>query len=241
MGKYIDITNQHFGRLTALYTDTKDKRGERIWHCKCSCGNECDILSSNLRKGYTQSCGCLQKEKAGEKTPIKDISGQKFGKLTAIYPLEKRLNGQVVWHCKCDCGNETDVRSYNLTSATTFSCGCLSQSHGEYLIEKILQENNIFYEKEKTFSNCIFNDTKQLARFDFYVENKYIIEFDGEQHFNYSNSGWNTKDHFLKTKAHDIYKNSWCKENKIPIIRIPYLHEKDICLEDLLLTSSFII
>ena len=241
MGKRIDLTGHKFGRLTVLDFYGSDKRRESIWRCQCECGNITNVLGSNLRKGYTKSCGCLQKEKAGKNTPIKDLSNMLFGQLTVLYPTSQRLNGQVVWHCKCTCGKEIDVRSYNLISGNTFSCGCLKQSHGEYLIEQLLQKNNIQYEKEKTFSSCIFNDTKQLARFDFYVNNQYIIEFDGEQHFNYTQTGWNTKEHFIKTKEHDNYKNQWCKENNIPIIRIPYLHEKDICLEDLLLTSSFII
>ena len=241
MGKRIDLTGQKFGRLTVLDFYGSDKRRESIWRCQCECGNITNVLSSNLRKGYTKSCGCLQKEKAGKNTPIKDLSNMLFGQLTVLYPTSQRLNGQVVWHCKCTCGKEIDVRSYNLISGNTFSCGCLKQSHGEYLIEQLLQKNNIQYEKEKTFSSCVFNDTKQLARFDFYVNNQYIIEFDGEQHFNYTQTGWNTKEHFIKTKEHDNYKNQWCKENNIPIIRIPYLHEKDICLEDLLPTSSFII
>ena len=241
MGKRIDLTGQKFGRLTVLDFYGSDKRRESIWRCRCECGNITNVLSSNLRKGYTKSCGCLQKEKAGKNTPIKDLSNMLFGQLTVLYPTSQRLNGQVVWHCKCTCGKEVDVRSNNLISGNTFSCGCLKQSHGEYLIEQLLQKNNMQYEKEKTFSSCVFNDTKQLARFDFYVNNQYIIEFDGEQHFNYTQTGWNTKENFIKTKEHDNYKNQWCKENNIPIIRIPYLHEKDICLEDLLPTSSFII
>ena len=40
---------------------------------------------------------------------IKDITGQRFGKLTVQYMLPERKNRQVVWHCQCDCGKETDV------------------------------------------------------------------------------------------------------------------------------------
>ena len=238
MGKIIDLTGQKFGRLTVEYKAGKDSRGESIWHCVCECGNTKDVLSSNLRKGATRSCGCLQKERAGKKTPIKDLTNQKFGKLTAIKPTEKRLNGQVIWLCQCECGKEIEVRSYNLVSGITCSCGCLNQSHGELVIENLLKEYNIFYKKEAIFSTCKFEDTKQYARFDFFVDNSYIIEFDGEQHFTYSNNGWNTKDNFITTKTHDNYKNKWCKENHIPIIRIPYTHLDKIEIEDLLLESS---
>ena len=105
----------------------------------------------------------------------------------------------------------------------------------------ILTANNISFEKEKTFPDCVFPDTKQLARFDFYVNNEYIIEFDGEQHFSYVGRGWNTKEQFKKTVLHDKIKNQWCSANGIKIIRIPYTHEQDICLEDLLLETSVFI
>ena len=47
-------------------------------------------------------------------------------------------------------------------------------------IEKILIKNNLSFEKQKTFEKCRFPDSNYLAKFDFYVENKYLIEFDGE-------------------------------------------------------------
>ena len=50
---------------------------------------------------------------------------------------------------------------------------------GEKTIEKILTENNISFEKEKVFDTCKFI-SGQYARFDFYVDNNYIIEYDGE-------------------------------------------------------------
>ena len=62
MGRFIDLTGKQFGRLTVLY-DTKRKQGkEHIWHCKCECGNECDIVGVSLRSNRTKSCGCLKKE-----------------------------------------------------------------------------------------------------------------------------------------------------------------------------------
>ena len=64
------------------------------------------------------------------------------------------------------------------------------------------------------------------------------------QHFIYkSNSDfWNNEEEFEKTQLRDNLKNQWCKDNNIPLIRIPYWHLKELKLEDLLLeTSKFII
>ena len=61
MGKFIDLTNQRFGRLTVvkfLYYDKK--AGSSKWKCKCDCGNEVEVLTSCLRRGDTKSCGCLK-------------------------------------------------------------------------------------------------------------------------------------------------------------------------------------
>lgn len=67
--EYIDISNRQFDRLKVLYvTDKKSKTKSRckIWHCRCECGNECDVLYSDLVSRKVKSCGCLHKEKIKE-------------------------------------------------------------------------------------------------------------------------------------------------------------------------------
>ena len=54
-----------------------------------------------------------------------DLTGQKFGKLVALHPTEKRFKRSVVWVCKCECGNEKEVPARDLKSGNTSSCGCL--------------------------------------------------------------------------------------------------------------------
>lgn len=58
--------------------------------------------------------------------PHRDLSNQKFGKLTALYPINRDIYNAVIWHCVCECGNETDVSEYNLLNKHTKSCGCIS-------------------------------------------------------------------------------------------------------------------
>ena len=54
----------------------------------------------------------------------KDLTGQRFGRLTVIADSHKRKGGQVCWICKCDCGNTVEVRTGNLQSGNTTGCGC---------------------------------------------------------------------------------------------------------------------
>lgn len=120
------------------------------------------------------------------------------------------------------------------------SCGCVKDSYGVMIIKSLLTINNIRFETEKIFEDCIFNDTKKKGRFDFYVNNQYLIEFDGQQHFSFS-GGWNTEEQMLKTQKHDRIKDRWCQEHNIPIIRIPYWAIDNLTIEDLLLNSKFMV
>ena len=105
-------------------------------------------------------------------------------------------------------------------------CPSCNASKGEYRIKMWLDENNITYEPQKTFYNCINPDTKWKLRFDFYIPYKnLIIEFDGKQHFemsNFCNDVELAKELFKKTKKHDQIKNEFVNNNKINILRISY-------------------
>ena len=234
MGKFIDMTGQRIGRLTVLYR--VDGVKNTTWHCRCDCGNEKDILGTSLRKkNPTQSCGCLTKEKASEIRGA-NLIGQTFGYLTVIKELPERDSyGRKIWQCKCKCGNITTAYTHSLKEGSKISCGCQLKSNGETIITKLLEQYKIPFISEYRFSDC--KDILPLP-FDFYINNKYLIEFDGEQHFKHRNGGWNTKEHFEQTKKHDMIKNQYCKANHIPLIRIPYTHLPNIKIEDLLLETT---
>lgn len=60
---FIDLTGRTVGRWTVV-SRTEQKKKVRF-NCRCRCGTERTISSSDLRSGRTNSCGCLQKERAG--------------------------------------------------------------------------------------------------------------------------------------------------------------------------------
>jgi hypothetical protein len=64
---FIDLTNKRFGRLTVLHKLPRRSWGSILWRCKCTCGNLISVNGSSLRKGVTQSCGCLMREMCSEK------------------------------------------------------------------------------------------------------------------------------------------------------------------------------
>ena len=120
----VDLAGMRFGRLVVVKPTEERKKGYVVWECKCDCGNTTFVLSNSLRSGNTQSCGCLWTEQTKEVSCL-DLTGQRFGKLTALRPTEERKGGSVVWECKCDCGNAAFITTANLQSGRTKSCGCL--------------------------------------------------------------------------------------------------------------------
>ena len=73
-----------------------------------------------------RSPGENKSEPKGETMTLKiDLTGQRFGRLTAIIPTEKRRGRCVIWLCRCDCGNLTEVSLDDLRREHTKSCGCL--------------------------------------------------------------------------------------------------------------------
>ena len=123
--KPLDLAGKRFGRLTVIgRTEAPEGKGNgnSWWLCKCDCGNTTIVTGIHLKDGKTQSCGCLNQEKRKER--FADITGQRFGRLVAIKRLDKRLGGECVWLCKCDCGNFCEVVISNL-GKSTLSCGCI--------------------------------------------------------------------------------------------------------------------
>ena len=229
-----DLLNQRFGMLTVIDKAPNGQCGRVKWKCQCDCGEIVEVFADNLRKGHSTSCGCLH-----NKTQVKP--GAIYGKLTVIKQDENgyiKPNGRVEpkWICKCECGKEISVVQYNLVTGNTSSCGC-NNSKGELFISKLLESHNILFIQQATFDSCRFKNTNALAKFDFYINNAYLVEFDGEQHFR-PTGFYNSVEEFAKTVERDAYKNQWCKDNNIPLIRIPYTKLDTLCIEDLMLETT---
>lgn len=125
----LDITGQRWGRLVAVrhvgYT-TIEQTGKKqaVWLWQCDCGNTKEIPATQVKHGGTRSCGCKAMEHITELRK-QDITGERFGRLTAIRPTEERdSNGSVVWELQCDCGNLTYKTVNTLKSGRVLSCGC---------------------------------------------------------------------------------------------------------------------
>lgn len=127
-----DLSGLTFGELTVIgRAKHQRKNGGVWWRCKCSCGNEYEVAGTLLMNGRRTHCNSRAH---GRNYAFADITGEKFSRLTALYPTSKRTSdGNVIWHCRCDCGNEIDV-SYNwLVHTNLRSCGCQKKENDKKL------------------------------------------------------------------------------------------------------------
>lgn len=220
---FIDETGKQYGELTVLYRAENNKSNRAMWHCRCSCGKEIDVLGKSLRSGNTKSCGCYQRRRAAESNMKRASSlvGQRFGKLQVLEEVGfiTRPNGRNsrVYKCLCDCGNYCEVQHVYLSTGDTTSCGCI-RSKGEFQIAQLLREHNINFQQEYTFDDL---KDRLALRFDFAIFNKdklvCLIEFQGEQH-TYTSNGFYNED-LIK---HDKQKVEYCKEHNISLYHLYY-------------------
>lgn len=60
--KTLNLINQRFNKLLVIER-AKNQNDKTMWKCKCDCGNEVFVLTSNLRCNRIKSCGCLKVDK----------------------------------------------------------------------------------------------------------------------------------------------------------------------------------
>lgn len=219
-----------FGRLLVL--DVINNNKIKKYKCLCDCGKITIVNGYSLKSGETKSCGCLSGELTSKRNRVEIINGSKFGRLTVIEETKERSGTHIKYLCSCECGTQVVVSGYNLRTARTQSCGCLT-SKGEELISNVLEKNNILFQKQFGFKDLI--NIRHL-KFDFAILNNdltlsHLIEYDGIQHFELVERFGGQKG-FEERKGNDEIKNKYCRDNNIKLIRIKY--NQKINLKDLL-------
>lgn len=233
MGKALDLTGQRFGRLVAIRpTEKRDSQHLIIWEFQCDCGNIIERTGRQVKRGNTQSCGCLKREKLIQKNidnGNKINIGDRFGLLVVIEDLgfrkQKSRDKRERWSkCRCDCGNIIEQRNNNLQSGVAQSCGCV-KSRGEQIIAKVLREGGINFATQYSFPDLRTNKNGVL-KFDFAIfkDNKLykLIEFDGRQHIFGPDAKWSNSDSLETIQYRDNLKDKYCQENNLILQRVPY-------------------
>ena len=220
----IDLTGQQFGYLTPF---SYIKGGK--WRCKCQCGNEIEVDGRNLRSGHTKSCGCLKKETKN----VYDMTGYETENIKVLN-REGSDNQQVaLWNCLCKkCGRTFITRGSSIRAGYINSCGCV-HSKNEQNISFLLENNNIEFATQYTFSDLIGINGGKL-KFDFAVfkngKLSHLIEYQGKQHYEKVPGKWG--EGFETLQKHDRLKEEYCNKHNIRLIKIKY--DQEYTLKDLI-------
>lgn len=222
----VDLTNKKFGRLTPKYYIKGGK-----WHCICECGKEVDVDTRNLNSGHTQSCGCLQKERASQNTI--NMIGYEDDNFKILERDGSSNQGIAKWKCLCKhCGNIFSTKGSNIRSMEIQSCGCI-HSLGEQKITQMLIKEGCEFSTQYSFPDLIGEGGRRL-RFDFAIflngQLDKLIEFNGLQHYQKPQGKWG--DEWEKLIQNDRKKQDYCKKNNIPLKIIKY--DQDFTIVDLI-------
>lgn len=151
----------------------------------------------------------------------KSIHGEKYDYSKADY---KNTKTKITIICPIH-GEFTQRPHAHLSSKD--GCPVCKEPLGEKAIRVYLENNNIQFEKEKTFIHCISQKGFKL-RYDFYLSDlNILIEFHGQQHYD-SNWKWSNKDRLIESRNNDKLKEIFAEKEKIKLVIIPYTKIKQI-------------
>jgi hypothetical protein len=127
------------------------------------------------------------------------------------------------------CPTHGDFKQDPNSHLLGFGCQKCNKSKGEIIIEKILKEKKINFQPQFKFKDL---KHKGLLRFDFGILDingvlKYLIEYNGEQHYKFKKPFYKNKEEFKISQYRDKLKKEYCLINNIPLYIIKY-NEKNI-------------
>ena len=106
---------------------------------------------------------------------MRDITGQRFERLTVLYPLKERSKKRyVIWHCRCDCGNEADF-SYNVLMYSNLkSCGCAKRAHDKAMPQYPARVDGTALDRFK--SSRVNRNSTTGVRGVYFIRGKYVAK-----------------------------------------------------------------
>lgn len=188
---------------------------------ECNCGNVWKSRCADINKGKW----CMQ---CSNRPKITNENVDRFLKENnkSFTRVGDYQNARKPIYFLCHICNKLFKCSYDNMTRLDTGCSHCKQSKGEKEVARILDDLQISYKSQVTYEG-LTGLNGGLLKFDFglnFNNRVLLIEYDGEYHFEklYEN------DNYERLVEHDKTKNRFCKENNIPLLRIPYWNYDDI-------------
>ncbi len=91
MKPVVSLVGLKFGRLTVIRQGAHSASNRVTWDCVCECGNPANVVSSDLKAGKIQSCGCLRLERIAESNRLKKTTHGIRAKYPRFYGIWRNM------------------------------------------------------------------------------------------------------------------------------------------------------
>ena len=218
------VKEMHNTEYSVLGKYTHSKNKIKMKHNEC--GYIFNMTPNSILRG--QCCPNCNRPDLNKRT-TKDFEEEIHNLVGSSYQvLGKYKNNKAKIKIKhIDCGHKWYVRPSDFLQGSR--CPNCYNSKGELIVKKYLKAGNINFAEQMTMDGCA---RKQLLPFDFAILNhegkiQMLIEYDGKQHYEIVEY-FGGQEGFEYRKQNDQIKNKYCKENNIPLLRIPYWEKDNI-------------
>lgn len=121
MPQRVELLGSRFGSLVCIKEANRKVAGSVVWVCQCDCGRTEDVAAYRLTS-TRKRCQKTMCNECSSKRRSLDLAGQKFSEFEVLSREEGRLNGLIVWKCKCSCGNVEVISTGALTQGKRKRC-----------------------------------------------------------------------------------------------------------------------
>lgn len=244
-GKPKNLVGQRFEKLIVI-GESIMVNGKSHSLCRCDCGNEKLIANGSLKTGNTKSCGCIKSE---------DLKGKKFGRLLVIAKAKSK-NNKGYSLCKCDCGNEKEIKNEFLKKGEAKSCNECLKGYSERL-KRILKgmKRRCYNKNVEDYKHYggrgikVYDEWLKYSVFFYkwalengYDDNLSIDRIDVDGDYEPSNCRWATKAEQSNNKRNSvflIYNNEkktiteWSEIYNITMAKVSYRYKKGLQFEEI--------
>jgi hypothetical protein len=180
-------------------------------------------VTNHIQGAGCQKCGVIKAAQSNKSYPVVTTESliDEFKQIHGdLYDYSKTVYVNFKTKVAINCRKHGIFMQRSRCHASGKGCPVCRSSKGESRIREFFKDNNIDFVEQ--YPICKNPKTGSYLRADFYLPSfNTCIEYDGRQHFE-PTTFFGGENGFDELQYRDQYKNTYCQENDIKLIRISY-------------------